>query len=738
MNNKRKSKHSSLMSAGSEADARVKIEAMLANAGWGGDQIRREGARYPDQQKALGGKKPDFVLYAEDRRPPLAVVEAKRENTNLRTAVKQALGYARRLKCRVVFASDGNIVVSAHVADGKPLVMNDSEVSSFLPEKHLRHFQESRMWNRGAGFAASGDLVKVFSSARKQLNREGIAKMDAFNEFANLVFVKILTELHDDDGEMFQNIPAKWGDIADLAGDTLMVKYRRVLKALSKHYGGGFEATQIHNPKVLESMIGLVASHSFIDTDADIKGGAYEYFLRDYTKDKDELNRYFTPRHIVKMMVRLANPQNGEKVYDPFCGTGGMLIESFKHMRRQLPADKKTRKQTLRRLRQHSLYGRDISETSHVAKMNMILSGDGHSNIERGDSTKHDKTGKYDVVITNIPFSTDGEAHYIHCCLNAVRGRENGRAAIVVPERIICESQYAGLRDEILKEWHVERVISLPRWVFAEYTNAKTSVLFVSWRGKGTPQKKVQVFKIEHDGFIGSRRRKPDPEAPNDINDMFLGAIKPREVKLSKPEFFFNRSGAAAIRVRNDFPVVKVGEVISHVMRPIEIKPGMVCLESGFQAKEHRIFVRKRKPYHMVAESGRTRYAIRRGDLVIGLLHTQSGLIAFSDSDVEMHATKSHPVFSINESKVDKRYLFWTLRGILMTMERVDTVGREPFKVGEILALPFPLPSMAVQREIGKAMDEARQKIRNTEAAVKKSQEDFLKDEKHLRTFDVD
>ena len=722
-------------SGGREADARVKIDAMLSNAGWRAEQIEREGARYQEQQKSLRGKQPDYVLYAEGSRPPIAVIEAKRENANLRDAISQALNYAKLLRCGIAFASDGNIIVSAHVSDGKPLVMGDTEISSFLPEKHLRNFKDSRVWDRGEGFAASGDLVKVFASARKHLNSEGIAKMDAFKEFANLVFIKILTELHEDGGEMFHSVPAKWGDFADMAGESLMREYRRALSVLNKHYDGGFEQTQIRTAKVLESMVGLVAARSFIDTDSDIKGGAYEYFLRDYTKGKDELNRYFTPRHIVKMMVALANPQNGERVYDPFCGTGGMLIESFRHMRRQLPSDGEKRRRLLSHLRQHSLYGRDISETAHVAKMNMILSGDGHSNISRGDSTDSNEIGKHDVVITNIPFSAPNESIYIQCCLNAVRGRKNGRAAIIVPERIVCEPQYAALRKEILSEWKVERVVSLTRDVFAEYTNAKTSVLFVSWKGAGNAQKTVPVFKVVHDGLEGKKRRVPSFDGLNDITHMLLGEIAPREMKLSGPNFFFNRAGSAAVRPRKCYAAVKVADVIARMDRPIKITAGMVCLEVGMDSREHTVFVKKRKPYHMVAPSGRKRYAIWRGDLVIGRSHTQDGLIAFSNCDHELHATRSHQAFKVDETKVDKRYLFWTLRGILMTLVRVDTTGRETFSVEEILDLPMPMPPMAEQRKIGAAMDAARQKIRDAE---KKARAEFEETEKRLRTFDVD
>ena len=733
-----------LYTAPTEDDARPNIDKMLANAGWSGAQITRGRAQHPEQAKALGGLKPDYVLYAAGMRPALAVVEAKKEGMNLKAALQQGLKYAKRLKCNIVFASDGNIVATAHArADppDAPLMMNDTAVSEFLREQHLLHFRDSNVWHRGEGFAASGDLVKLFNSARAQLNKDGIAQMGAFHEFAKLIFVKILSELHEEEKAMFRNIPARWGDIENLAGERLMRQYRKVLDSLNEEYQGGFEGTEIRSPKVLEALVGLVASRSFIDTGEDVKGEAYEYFLRDHARVKDGLNRYFTPRHIVKMMVQLLNPKPGEKVYDPFCGTGGMLIEAFRHMRRQLsPPGEEQHKAELSQLRQRSLYGCDISDTANIAKMNMILSGDGHSNIERGDSTLHATAGKYDVVVTNIPFDAVQEVKYIRTCLDAVRGREGGRAAIIVPERIIRAAPYAKLREGILAEWNVERVVSLPRYVFAEYTNAKTSVLVVSWRGPGEKGKKsFPVYKIVRDGLKGALRRRPDPGAPNDIQDMLAGDFAPRETTPSGPGFFFNSAGAAPIIIRKGRKEVKVGDVISPAVRArVEIKPDMLCLEPGFDGREHRVYVKKRKRFSQVAKSGRRRLPIEKGDLVIAMMHTQDGLIAFSESDDTLHSTGTHVPFKVDEKKVDKRYLFWTLRGILMTMERDDVVGRENFTVGEILALPFPLPPMAEQRKIGRVMDRARQKIWDAESALEKSRAAFAAAEKRMRTFDAD
>jgi type I restriction enzyme M protein len=85
----------------------------------------------------------------------------------------------------------------------------------------------------------------------------------------------------------------------------------------------------------LREIIDKLEPLSLSSIDSDIKGDAFEYFLRAYSGQKgNDLGEYFTPRHIVKFMVKIANPQFEEKIYDPFCGTGGMLTESYKHIKK--------------------------------------------------------------------------------------------------------------------------------------------------------------------------------------------------------------------------------------------------------------------------------------------------------------------------------------------------------------------------------------------------------------------
>ena len=159
---------------------------------------------------------------------------------------------------------------------------------------------------------------------------------------------------------------------------------KTVYDKLNALYGTDiFTPLQIRDTSILKEIMDKLDPLMLTDVDSDVKGDAFEYFLKASTATKNDLGEYFTPRHIVKTMVRLVNPKIGEKIYDPFCGTGGFLIESFRYIERNIDS----RNPELRRiLREDTIYGNEITNTARITKMNMILAGDGHSNIHMKDS----------------------------------------------------------------------------------------------------------------------------------------------------------------------------------------------------------------------------------------------------------------------------------------------------------------------------------------------------------------
>jgi type I restriction enzyme M protein len=206
-----------------------------------------------------------------------------------------------------------------------------------------------------------------------------------------------------------------------------------------------FIDSQIRNPQILEKIIDKLTPLSLCDTPTDVKGEAFEYFLKKYNSGKKDLGEYFTPRHIVKLLVFLAKPLFREKVYDPFCGTGGILIEAFKYISKGIKDDKENRK-----ILENSIRGNEKTKISRIAKMNMILFGDGHNNIEQIDTFQCPLSSValgFDTVITNIPFGFDnvdygknkypidckyGDCLAIQHCLKACK--PDGRVVMIMPE----------------------------------------------------------------------------------------------------------------------------------------------------------------------------------------------------------------------------------------------------------------------------------------------------------------
>lgn len=281
------------------------------------------------------------------------------------------------------------------------------------------------------------------------------------------------------------------------------------------------------------------------DVDSDVKGDAFEYFLKASTSTKNDLGEYFTPRHIVKTMVRLVNPQIGETVYDPFCGTGGFLIESFRYIFNNMARTEAN----LKKLRESTVFGNEITNTARITKMNMILAGDGHSNIEMKDSLANpvDGTATYtdekgvvhhcgfDIVLANMPYSqktkhgglydlpsTNGDSICVQHCMKAINSTsENGRMALVVPEGFLFRKDLTKTREYLLDHCQLQSIISLPQGVFLPYTGVKTDIVYatkVNQKIKASEKKKeFWYFDVKSDGYtLDNHRRKL--ETPSDLS----------------------------------------------------------------------------------------------------------------------------------------------------------------------------------------------------------------------------
>ena len=500
-----------------EAETRILIDRNLENLGWklsGKDQnVYCEQPRSETEKKKLGGKRPDYVLYSKESDKPLIVIEAKKKGARIDAALEQGIGYARAIDAPLVFATDGVFCKAFHTVANRPPILNGEEIDEFIREALALRYLTSYEVNTVSPKVQYDrkELIRIFDEANNMLRGEGLrAGIERFGEFANILFLKLISESEQIKRE--SGIPTKfdiacsWDSIKQIPIST-RIEYinKTVYDKLNDLYNTDiFTPLQIRDASILKEIMDKLDPLMLTDVDSDVKGDAFEYFLKASTSTKNDLGEYFTPRHIVKTMVRLVNPQIGEKVYDPFCGTGGFLIESFRHIYNNMARTE----DNLKILRENTVYGHEITNTARITKMNMILAGDGHSNIEMKDSlanpidgttTYIDEKGTlhhngFDVVLANMPYSqktkhgslydlpsTNGDSICVQHCMKAINSAaENGRMAIVVPEGFLFRKDLAKTREYLLDHCQLQSIISLPQGVFLPYTGVKTDIIYAT------------------------------------------------------------------------------------------------------------------------------------------------------------------------------------------------------------------------------------------------------------------
>jgi len=255
-------------------------------------------------------------------------------------------------------------------------------------------------------------------------------------------------------------------------------------------------------------------------------GDAFEYLLS-VLGSQGDAGQFRTPRHIIDFMVEVIDPKKNESILDPACGTAGFLISAWKHI---LKANTKERAGDLLTPdeRQHlaaNIHGYDISpDMVRLSLVNLYLHGFTDPHIVEYDTlTSEDKWNETaDVILANPPFMSPkgGIKPHKRFSIQAKRSEvlfvdymaehlsPTGRAAIIVPEGIIFQSQtaYTQLREMLVKTSLVA-VISLPAGCFNPYSGVKTSILILD-KSIARRSNTIAFFKVENDGFgLGAQRR---------------------------------------------------------------------------------------------------------------------------------------------------------------------------------------------------------------------------------------
>ncbi len=305
----------------------------------------------------------------------------------------------------------------------------------------------------------------------------------------------------------------------------------------------------IPKASLLSSAVELISG---LDLDnADTAGDLYEYLLSKLATSG--INGQFrTPRHIIRMMVELMDPDIVERICDPACGTAGFLFTALQYILEKYTSPKMVQveedgtrhgfigdlmsPEQRKKFERDTFFGFDFDATMlRVASMNMWLHGIEAPSISYADtlSKSFEQESCYDLILANPPFK--GKLDYGDCSpslLSEVKTKNTellflilalrlldigGRAAIIVPDGVLFNSSNAHLtvRKQLVEDHQLEGVISMPSGIFKPYAGVSTAVLIFS---KGGQTDKVWFYDMEHDGYsLDDKRQKLDQ---NDIPDI--------------------------------------------------------------------------------------------------------------------------------------------------------------------------------------------------------------------------
>jgi len=225
--------------------------------------------------------------------------------------------------------------------------------------------------------------------------------------------------------------------------------------------------------------------------------------MRDAAGDSGE---FYTPRPVIRFMVDVTDPKLGEVVLDPACGTGGFLVETYEHLRKQC-----NRAEDFEILQKKSILGGDAKPLPYLlCQMNLLLHGLEYPQIDPMNSLRFplreigDKD-RVDIILTNPPFGGEEERGilsnfpedkqsaetallFLQLIMRKLRrgagGKRGGRCGIVVPNgTLFGDGVCARIKKELIEDFNLHTIVRLPNGVFAPYTGQETNLLFFDRSG---------------------------------------------------------------------------------------------------------------------------------------------------------------------------------------------------------------------------------------------------------------
>ena len=487
------------------------------------------------------------------------------------------------------------------------------------------------------------------------------------------------------------------------------------------------------DPATLRAFLKIIDEFSYDHSER--LGDAFEYLLS-VLGSQGDAGQFRTPRHIIDFMVEVIDPRKTETVLDPACGTAGFLISAYKHILRANMSTPSTLSTPVHSTLSPDERGRlaknftgyDISpDMVRLSLVNLYLHGFAAPNIYEYDTlTSQDKWNEYaDVILANPPFMSPkgGIKPHNRFSIQAKRSEvlfvdymaehltPTGRAAIIVPEGIIFQSQtaYKDLR-KMLVENALVAVVSLPAGCFNPYSGVKTSILILD-KSLARQSDTIAFFKVENDGFgLGAQRRaieKNDlPQVQADLG-AYLSALRSH----SSIESILSTTSTAQfvpktkIVANGDYNLSaeRYREGIERATTFSKIALGeLLKLEFGTRITKKDDEGTLFPVYGGGGESFRTDSFTRENDVVISRFAMSPECVRLVHG--KFYLLDSGFTFSITEPYLGRATKHYVAQVLLNSQDRIYACARghaqKNIDVNEFKGLQIPLPPLDIQKEI--------------------------------------
>ena len=350
----------------------------------------------------------------------------------------------------------------------------------------------------------------------------------------------------------------KWSEWRDMSADQILPHVRNEVFPFLMNLGDEDSLYRkymkdavfvIPTGSLLKESVKIIDELNIKQQNLDTKGDIYEHLLSEL-QISGKNGQFRTPRHIIRMMIKILNPKYGDNILDPACGTAGFLINTYEYILRNntsedlikideegneynFVADKlDTNKKNIL---YDSINGIDFDPSMvRISIMNLMMHGIENPQIKQENalSSRYDQRSQYDVILANPPFkgsvneselsdqftvkTTKTELLFLELMYNSLA--VGGRCAVIVPDGVLFGNTNAHekIRKIILEKCRLDAVVSMPSGVFKPYAGVSTGILFFT---KGEPTKKVRFYDMKSDGFsLDDKREYLDGEG--DIPDI--------------------------------------------------------------------------------------------------------------------------------------------------------------------------------------------------------------------------